>query len=401
MQLFSRATAVRTSAKERSRSSGDVADELSVARGRPACRRAESMRIVQYYPRAAIGDGGMTGAVKRLAKALTEAGADAAIAYDDLAPPPPVRNGTSWLPVRHHGPATQRIARERDLREAFRGADMVVLNSGFAPHNAFAARVARRSRVAYVVAPRGAYDPHIFTRRPTAKRAWWRMVEFPMVQRAHAVHLFFDEETADLRRLGYVGPILFAPNGVEPPPDVRWDGGTGGYVLWLGRFDPQHKGIDLLVRAVARLSPGERPQLRLVGPEWRGGRQRIASLIRELALERWVSVEPAKYGHEKWQLLASANCFVYPSRWEGFGNSAAEAAALGVPLIVTPYPLGRLLARRGGARLVPATVEGLASGLRSGTDTASLGMKAREIVLGEMSWDQIGRSWLKQAHALL
>ncbi|MDQ1448493.1 MAG: hypothetical protein QOC79_1464, partial [Actinomycetota bacterium] len=194
---------------------------------------------------------------------------------------------------------------------------------------------------------------------------------------------------------------LVAPNGVEPPPGLQWDGGTGGYLLWLGRFDPQHKGLDLLVRALATVPRNARPRLRLVGPDWRDGRERMNALVRALHLEEWVSVETPLYGDEKWSALRSATGFVYPSRWEGFGNSVAEAASLGVPLLVTPYPFGRLLHRRGGAVLALPTVEGLAEGLQAVGGAATLGARAQQIVLDEMSWDRVGESWLKQAEALI
>jgi glycosyltransferase involved in cell wall biosynthesis len=359
------------------------------------------LKIVQYYPRAVAGDGGMTGAVQRLSRSLQAAGADAVIAYDQADSKAPPVDGVTWRAVRHHGPKHQRLPDSKRLAEALRGADLVVLNSGFTPHNVAAARVARRERVAYVVAPRGAYDPHIFLRRPPIKRLWWRYLEYPMVKRARAVHLFFADETPDLEGLGYHGPTVVAPNGVEPPPGLQWDGGSGGYLLWLGRFDPQHKGLDLLVRAMARVPVDVRPQLRLVGPDWRDGRERVTALVRELDLAEWVSIERPLYGDEKWAALRSATGFVYPSRWEGFGNSVAEAASLGVPLLVTPYPFGRLLHRRGGAVLAPATVEGLADGLQAVAGAAALGATAREIVLDEMSWEHVGQSWLAQAEALL
>jgi glycosyltransferase involved in cell wall biosynthesis len=359
------------------------------------------VRIVQYYPRAVAGDGGMTGAVQRLSLSMQRAGADAVIAYDEGGGGTHAADGLVWRPVKHRGPSTQRLPVGASLAEALRDADLVVLNSGFTPHNVAAARIARRHGIAYVVAPRGAYDPHIFLRRRSLKKLWWRYLEGPMVRRARALHLFFSDETADIERLGYRGPTLIAPNGVEPPPGLQWDGGTGGYLLWLGRFDPQHKGLDLLVRALAIVPRATRPKLRLVGPDWRNGREQIVALVRELDIAEWVSVEPPLYGDEKWSALKSATGFVYPSRWEGFGNSVAEAASLGLPLLVTPYPFGRLLHRRGGAVLADATVEGLAEGLQSVTGAASLGVRAQQIVLDEMSWDAVGRSWLAQAEGLL
>jgi glycosyltransferase involved in cell wall biosynthesis len=358
-------------------------------------------RIVQYYPRALAGDGGMTGAVDRLAESLHRAGAAASVIYDEGAASSRSTQGVEWVRVRHRGPASQRLPQLKPLRRALRGADMVVLHSGFVPHNVVAARAARAEQVPYVVAPRGAYDPRIFTRRPYVKRLWWRAFEYPMVSRALAVHLFFDEERGNLEGLGYRGPVLVAPNGVEAPPGISWDGGSGGYLLWLGRFDPQHKGLDLLVRAVDRLPNHDRPYVRLVGPDWRGGKAAVATMVRDLGLAPWVSIEPAIYGEDKWRALASAVGFVYPSRWEGFGNSLAEAAAVGLPVLATPYPLGRLLARRKAAVLAQPTVDGLAEGLSALAKAAAMGPRARQVVLTEMSWDYVGRTWLDQTEELL
>jgi hypothetical protein len=180
----------------------------------------------------------MTGAVQRLSRSLQAAGADAVIAYDQADSKSPPVDGVTWRAVRHHGPKHQRLPDSKRLAEALRGADLVVLNSGFTPHNVAAARVARRERVAYVVAPRGAYDPHIFLRRPPIKRLWWRYLEYPMVKRARAVHLFFADETPDLEGLGYHGPTVVAQRRGRRPACS----GTAGAALpvWLGRFDPQH-----------------------------------------------------------------------------------------------------------------------------------------------------------------
>ena len=225
-----------------------------------------------------------------------------------------------------------------------------------------------------------------------------------MLDHSLAVHVFFDEERAHLRRLGYDGPVVVAPNGVEPPEGVTWDGGRGGYVLWLGRFDPQHKGLDVLLAAVAEIGTGERPHLRLHGPDWRGKKTSVTELVRDLGLRPWVEVRDAVYGADKWNTIAAAAGFVYPSRWEGFGNSVAEACAVGVPTLTTPYPLGRFLAARGGALVAEGTPRGLAGGLVKLLDediAPEIGRTGAKVVREELSWDAVGKSWVDQVGALL
>ena len=146
------------------------------------------MRIVHYYPRALIGDGGMTGAVRHLSVALSEAGAETVIAYDE-GPQPPSDDRVHWAPVRHIGPSRERLPLPAQLEPALRGADLVVLNSAWAAHNVVAGRVARKLGVAYVLAPRGAYEEQIFNRRRPVKRLWWAALEGPLVRRARAMHI--------------------------------------------------------------------------------------------------------------------------------------------------------------------------------------------------------------------
>ena len=119
----------------------------------------------------------------------------------------------------------------------------------------------------YVLAPRGAYDPHILRRKRLLKRAWWLAMEHPLLKHASAIHVFFESERAHLQALGYRGEIIVVPNGVDAQPGAQWDGGTSGHVLWIGRFDPEHKGLDVLLRGIAHLPSSRRPTVRLHGPD--------------------------------------------------------------------------------------------------------------------------------------
>src|SRR5919108_677459 len=216
------------------------------------------MRVMHYYPRALVGDGGITNAVRKLSQGMVNAGAQVVVAHD-TGVAPPGRTEVEWFPVRHRGRTGLRVP--IGLERALAGADVLVLHSAWTLHNARAAAVARKLGVAYVPMPRGAYDPSIVARRRLRKKLWWVALERKLLHRSLAVHLFFAEERAHLERLGYRGPVIVAPNGVEPPEGVSWDGGRGGYVLWVGRFDPDHKGLDLLLGGLERLLDDDAPEI--------------------------------------------------------------------------------------------------------------------------------------------
>jgi glycosyltransferase involved in cell wall biosynthesis len=353
------------------------------------------MRIVQYHPRAASGDGGITNSARRLAEALARAGAEPVMLSDADAPPPAL-GGVEWRSVPHRrlGPALVPLR----VEDALRRADVVVLNSAWTIHNIVVAHAARRARIPYVLAPRGAYDPLILRRRRLLKALWWRLRERSLTAEAAAIHVFFESQAAHIRALGFGGRLVVAPNGVSPPDGIQWDGGSGDYLLYVGRFDPEHKGLDLLVTAIASLPSGSLPRLRMHGPDWSGGKTRLARLVRELRVDDRIEIGDAVHGEEKWRLMASARGFVYPSRWEGFGNAPAEAASLGVPTLVTPYPLGTFLAEREAAILAEATVDGLRRRLPDlvGPGAAAVGARAHNLITHTFSWDAVASSWLSQ-----
>ena len=356
------------------------------------------MRIIRYYPRAAIGDGGISAAIRGWTKASIDAGAEVTIACDPRYGGPQ-NTELPFTAVRHLGKGYVRIP--VGMKEALRNVDVLVLHSGWVLYNTIAARAARSVGVPYVVEPRGAYDPHITRRRSLAKRLWWKLFERRLLERSLAVHVFFDSEIDHLRSLGYRGPVVIAPNGVEAVDHVSWQGGAD--IVWLGRFDPEHKGLDLLLDALALIDPDERPRLRLHGPDWRGQKAKFVESVQAKDLGRWVIVAEPVYAEAKWEALSNARGFVYPSKWEGFGISLAEAVSIGCPALVTPYPFGKFLAQRDAAFLAPSEAHGLARGLvelATSERAAEVGSNGARVVREELSWLDVAGRWLEQVEGL-
>lgn len=131
--------------------------------------------------------------------------------------------------------------------------------------------------------------------------------------------------------------VVYIPNGVaaaladapaEPRPASRFA------VVYVGSLI-ERKGVDLLVRAWAALSPGEHPGWTLIlvgsGPE----ESTLRALAESLGVAGQVrftgSVSPDDVGRHYWQ----ADAFVLPSRSEGMPSVLLEAMASGLPVVAT------------------------------------------------------------------
>jgi glycosyltransferase involved in cell wall biosynthesis len=285
------------------------------------------------------------------------------------------------------------------LERLLQGGDVLVLHSGWIYHNVQAARSAARSGIPYVLTPHGAYDPNIFKRNMRFKHLWWTLFERRLLNGARAIHVFFEEQRDELRKLGYPGQVIVAPNGLTVP-DFPSEGARSGSLLWMGRFDIEIKGIDLLLHALARLDPAVRPRTQLHGPDWRGGKQQAAQLVRELGLGDFVTIGPPLYGSAKWDALRACGLFIFPSRWEGQGLMALEAAAAAAPLVVTnTTAVGRHLEAAHAAIAVEPTPQSIAAGILRATESSEaveFGRRASQFVRLKFSWPAVAETYVRQ-----
>jgi glycosyltransferase involved in cell wall biosynthesis len=358
------------------------------------------MKILQYYPVALSGDFGSSISVRGWCSALANAGADVTLAVDAEAVRMKPPDGICCIPFPHAGRGRLRVP--RGLTRLASNHDLVVVHGGWTPIPVIAGRSAARASVPYITTPHGAYHPLVVRRRPVLKQSWLQLVERAHLRNAFATHIFFAQEQHHLATLNAVPPTIVAPNGITVPGNLRWDGGSGGYLAWLGRFDPINKGLDLILEALARLSPKDRPTIHLRGPDLRGGRVRVADHAARLGLERWIVLDGPIYGEAKWSFLSRAIGFVFPSRFDACPTAVGEAAALGLPCLVTSFPLGNLLAQNGGAVMCAQTAESVRCGLATllTPEAAAIGQQAAKTASECLGWEAVAGSWLKQVEAL-
>jgi glycosyltransferase involved in cell wall biosynthesis len=360
------------------------------------------MRLVHYYPRALVGDGGPTRAMWEWASAAYNAGCNGAVIYDaDLEAQSPLRNpAIPIIPLKHADAGLVRMPRQ--LGAALASEDVLVLHSAYVPSNIAAAWSALRRRVPYIVMPHGGYNKRARGRRRHRKLAWLP-VERAYLERSLAVHVFFDIETRDAAEVAPSARWLVAPTGFDLPTD-QWDGGTGGYLAWLGRYDIGTKGLDLLVEALSRLAAGDRRPLRLHGKPSEDRPEDIEKIARASGVADIVTVGGHIGGSAKAEFLRRAEVYVHPSRWESHSLAIVEALAYGVPSVVSVFcsMASKLRAADAAVIIDPTTPEGIAQGISAVLRSPQrYSERAVHFVRTNLAWNVIIKNYLQQIECLL
>lgn len=282
-------------------------------------------------------------------------------------------------------------------RRRLRDYDVVHIYGLYDLFGSIAAWFCRRQGIPYVLEPLGMFGPKM--RSQQKKRLYHKLVGDALFAGARAVIATSETERTELIDGGVSAEkIVLRRNGIDVSEfeklPARGDlrdrlklSDTTPLILFLGRIS-FIKGIDLLVEAFA----GRDAHLVIAGPDDLDGcAQAIAKSVARLQIDNQVTVMGPLYGDERLQAFVDAEFFVLPSRYESFGNVAAEAIACGTPALVTDQcGIAPLLDGRAGL-VVPADVEGLHRGIaRLLGDKELLGtLRSRcAEVAQSLSWDE-------------
>jgi glycosyltransferase involved in cell wall biosynthesis len=282
---------------------------------------------------------------------------------------------------------------------AERHVDIAHLHSVFTPPNAL---LARKLQVPYVVSPHGGYAPISLARSAFRKALYTRLVERRLVRGAALRVALSDVEARELRTFGAPEPITIIPNGVPPAPgqldpsafrrELGLDA-TQRLLLFVGRLDVFHKGLDVLVRGLAA-APGWHAAL--VGSDFRGGGDQLRSLAGTLGAGPRLILTGPRHGKALHEAFAAADCFALTSRWEGLPLSLLEALAHGIPAVISPAvdELVGVVAAGAGWSAAPADLGALLRRLQhlDGWERESRAAAARALA-ARYDWTSVARRY--------
>ena len=264
-------------------------------------------------------------------------------------------------------------------------------------------RYCSRCSVPYVLEPIGMFRPIIRSLR--LKRLYHRSIGERLIRGARFLIATSSQEKQEFLAEGIEeSRVVVRRNGIDVPATLpaagtfraRWSiPNDTKLILFLGRLISK-KSPEMLITAFAswrnNAGRGTRAILVLAGPEEELSYLReLKELSGKLGVDKAVLFSGPLYGDSKWAAYRDADIFVLPSQHENFGNTAAESAACGTPVIVTdqcgvaPYIAGR------AGEVIPYDAAALESALASFLGRLDPRDSYREgcaAVTRELSWNE-------------
>ena len=259
----------------------------------------------------------------------------------------------------------------------------------------------------YVIWPRGVLSPAALAISPIRKKLYWSVCMRNWYRRARAIVATTAAEVEQISSLGINRRIEVISNGVDM--SGLDDGASRAelqqrfgevmnerIILALGRLCPI-KGLKHLIEAFAILQRQfSKSVLVIAGPDENGYQNELRKHSQALGLNGKVVFTGRVAGREKVGLLRAAKVLAMPSASESFGMSAAEAAACGIPVVLTEQcGIAQAMARaRAGITVgqqAGQIAEAIKTLLADEKLRLSMGQAGRRLVESEFSWSKVAK----------
>jgi glycosyltransferase involved in cell wall biosynthesis len=377
------------------------------------------MKILHVIENVSERGGGPQSVLGAIAKAQVDRGHEVTVATTDMDHPHGRldvprnqkldRNGISYIHFSvQFAPLRLSLPMARHLPGLIAAHDVIKVHGLYRFPPSFAAAIARKRGAALIIRPHGSLDPFLYARSSKSlilKRAYEKLIDFPNLRNADAIHYTADEERDRAAYLGLKTPSYVLPNGLDwesyetlPQPGAFRAGigiaPSAPLILFLGRINFK-KGLDLLIPGFARIkSAWPDAKLVIAGPDNDGYGARVRQFIAEHDIGDSVIFAGMLRGAQVRGAFVDANIFVLPSYTENFGMAVIESLACGTPVVISDQVNIHAQVQAAGAGLVtPCKAEDVARAmdrlLRAPEQARAMGQAGRQWVKQTLTWPRI------------
>ena len=188
----------------------------------------------------------------------------------------------------------------------------------------------------YVHTPHGGYDSNLIQKNKTLKSLYIALFEQNLVKNASKVICVHEKEIPQVLNISANANTAVIYNSVEINTETNNIANietSSKELVYLGRFDILHKGLDKLILLAKKLEELDNQiTIKIYGSG--NGKNQLENLISKSSVNN-IKIESPVFGIEKAKVLAKATAYIQLSKWEIFGMSIVEAMLKGKTLILS------------------------------------------------------------------
>ena len=258
-----------------------------------------------------------------------------------------------------------------------------------------------KGKMLIVWSPHGMLAPWAMRHKWWKKWLPWHLYQKSDLKLANMLHATSQREEKWIRDLGFTQPITIAPLGTMLQDLKPQETKREKILLFVGRIYPV-KALDRLIQAFAMVPLELRKewQLRLVGPDQAGHKERLEAIVKSMELGGGVEFAGPKFGDELNAEYDACDCLALVSHTENFGATVVDAMAHGKPVITSDKtPWQEVVGHRCGwwVSNEPASLAEVLGQLMSlsDDDRQKMGARGRALVEEKYTWDAVVKAMVK------
>jgi glycosyltransferase involved in cell wall biosynthesis len=271
------------------------------------------------------------------------------------------------------------------------------LHGGFIPTFYAASQWLKKNNIPFITMTHGAYNTIAMQKSYYLKKLYFSFFEKKLLAAASFIHCIGSSEVDGLNKIYSNNKTVLIPYGFDMPAikTINLDDSAKFIIGFCGRLDVFTKGLNELVDGFQLfLNHNPNAQLWLIGDSKE--KAALQKRVQLAGIESQVIFYGSKYGDEKLHLLQQCTVFAAPSRNEGLPAAVLEAAALGLPCLVTEATNTGLAIHKYNAGVVINTSHSIAiaqglktlfNAMQHKKEKATIQQNAKKMIIEYFNWN--------------
>lgn len=294
-----------------------------------------------------------------------------------------------------------------DLSVPFDKPDLVVFHEVYCRKYLKIYKKLSKENIPYIILPHGAMTLQAQKKKRIKKKIANLLFFNSFIKKAAAIQCLSQFEAFETK---FNVRKFIGTNGISFPASRKADfSGKGIRFVYIGRLDAYHKGLDLLIGAVAKIKHVFKQndcELYIYGPDYKGRYSHVENLINVNNVADCVKLNHEVLGDEKERIILNSDIFIQTSRFEGMPMGILEALSYGLPVLVTEgTTLGEYINNYDAGWVAMNSIESIADKvLQAINDKSKFKIKSDngiKLVEENFKWENIAKNTIAQYILLL